>query len=320
MNIIYNDSTLTGEISPVNFFVMKSKIFNLHFSGHETFALRYGWLNKAYNNFSLNEKDIEKQVVELGVGKNMVSSIKYWTEVAGLVPVKDSDNNKLIYKTALNEIFEKYDPYLELNESTWLLHYFIQKNFNDLTFSRWYFNYSNKQVFEKSELVGDLTIWLGANGLKPPSPATLQKDLDCFLLCYSKKLSKKQINEDAFISPLNELNLIYQVDSHKFKADLLEQKNLSVDIFLYCLTDFWQINFPEASSLSVDMISTYPGSPGRLFRLNNASVDYFLNQCSVIDDHFNWADTLGMRSLSCEDVNNVDSNELLANIYRGYQK
>lgn len=299
---------------------MKSDIFNLHFSGHETFALRYGWLNKAYNNFSLNEKDIEKQVVELGVGKNMVNSIKYWAEVSGLVPLKDSENSKQNYKTAISEIFAKYDTYLELNESTWLLHYFIQKNFTDLTFARWYFNYCNKQVFEKSELLSDLIFWLETNGLKLPSEATLQKDLDCFILCYSKKLSKKQLNEDAFISPLNELNLIYQVDSHKFKADLLEQKNLSVDIFLYCLTDFWQTHFSEAPSLSVDMISTYPGSPGRLFRLNNASVDYFLNQCAVIDDRFNWTDTLGMRSLSCLDIKNVNLNELLANIYREYQK
>ncbi|WP_308464161.1 DUF4007 family protein [Acinetobacter soli] len=191
---------------------------------------------------------------------------------------------------------------------------------SDLTLARWYFNYCNKQVFEKSELLSDLIFWLETNGLKLLSEATLQKDLDCFILCYSKKLSKKQLNEDAFISPLNELNLIYQVDSHKFKADLLEQKNLSVDIFLYCLTDFWQTHFSEAPSLSVDMISTYPGSPGRLFRLNNASVDYFLNQCAVIDDRFNWTDTLGMRSLSCLDIKNVNLNELLANIYREYQK
>ncbi|MFX9791803.1 DUF4007 family protein, partial [Acinetobacter baumannii] len=36
---------------------------------------------------NINEKDIEKQVVELGVGKNMVNSIKYWADVSGLVPL-----------------------------------------------------------------------------------------------------------------------------------------------------------------------------------------------------------------------------------------
>ena len=67
---------------------MNSTNFTLHFSGHETFALRYGWLNKAYILLNLNEKDVEKQVVDLGVGKNMVNSIKYWADVSGLVPLR----------------------------------------------------------------------------------------------------------------------------------------------------------------------------------------------------------------------------------------
>ena len=73
---------------------MNSTNFTLHFSGHETFALRYGWLNKAHTILNLNEKDIEKQVVDLGVGKNMVNSIKYWADVSGLVPLQNKENNK----------------------------------------------------------------------------------------------------------------------------------------------------------------------------------------------------------------------------------
>lgn len=296
---------------------MNSTNFTLHFSGHETFALRYGWLNKAYTILNLNEKDIEKQVVDLGVGKNMVNSIKYWADVSGLVPLQNKENNKISYETKLGDIFTNYDFFLELNESTWLLHYFIQKRFNDLTFSRWYFNYSNKQVFDKAELVNDLANWLELAGLKVPALATLQKDFDCFVLCYAKRLSRKQLNENAFISPLNELNLIYQIESHKFKADLLEQKNLPVQVFLYCLVDFWKENFSQLTTISVDSIATNPGSPGKLYRLNNAAVDYFLNQCALIDDRFKWTDTLGMRSLACDQINEVNLDELLANIYRG---
>lgn len=296
---------------------MNSTSFTLHFSGHETFALRYGWLNKAYTTLNLNEKNIEKQVVELGVGKNMVNSIKYWSDISGLVPLQNKEDKKLSYETKLGDIFEKFDPYLELNESTWLLHYFIQKRFNDLTFSRWYFNFSNKQIFDKSELVSDLIDWLESADLKVPSLATLQKDFDCFLLCYSKRLSGKKLNEDTFISPLNELNLIYQIESHKFKADLLEQKNLPVQVFLYCLVDYWKENLIESPTISVDSISTNPGSPGRLYRLNNTAVDYFLNQCALIDDRFKWTDTLGMRSLACDQIREINLEELLSNIYRG---
>ena len=296
---------------------MKSTNFTLHFSGHETFALRYGWLNKAYKILNLNEKDIEKQVVDLGVGKNMVNSIKYWADVSGLVPLQNKENKKVNYETSLGEVFRSYDPYLEMNESTWLLHYFIQKRFKDLTFARWYFNYSNKQVFDKAELVSDLANWLETAGLKIPSHATLQKDFDCFILCYAKRIGRKQLNEDAFISPLNELNLIYQIESHKFKADLLEQKHLPVEVFLYCLVDFWKEHLIQSPTISVDSIVTNPGSPGKLFRLNNTAVDYFLNQCALIDDRFKWTDTLGMRSLACDKISEVNLDNLMANIYRG---
>ncbi|MEJ7853372.1 DUF4007 family protein, partial [Acinetobacter baumannii] len=67
------------------------------------------------NILNINEKDIEKQVVELGVGKNMVNSIKYWADVSGLVPLQNQENNKINYETKLGEIFKNYDAFLELN-------------------------------------------------------------------------------------------------------------------------------------------------------------------------------------------------------------
>lgn len=296
--------------------VMYSSNFSLRFSGHQTFALRYGWLNKSYNLLKYNGKSDEELVVSLGVGKNMVDSIKYWTEISGLVPLNVKEDFRPKYVTPLADIFAKYDNYLELNVSTWLLHYFIQKNFNELNFSRWYFNFSNKQFFEKNDLIKDLINWLEGENLKIPSESTLQKDCDCFLLCYAKKTNRGFMNEDAFISPLNELNLVYQVESHKFKSDLLEQKPLSPLVFLYCLVDFWKENFIDSPTISVDSVLTNPGSPGRLFRINSTGIDYFLNQCALIDNRFQWSDTLGIRSLACNEIKNIDLDGLLANIYR----
>ena len=50
------------------------------FSGHETFPLRHGWLEKAYHAVakgSTNPFLEDKAISEFGVGKNMVSAIKY---------------------------------------------------------------------------------------------------------------------------------------------------------------------------------------------------------------------------------------------------
>ena len=49
------------------------------FGRNETFSLRYSWLNKGLKEFKQNENIFLSQdaPLVLGVGKNMVSSIKY---------------------------------------------------------------------------------------------------------------------------------------------------------------------------------------------------------------------------------------------------
>src|SRR4051794_40443347 len=55
------------------------------FARHETFAPRFGWLRKAYD--AVTDPRVGPEVflqpdapVTLGVGKNMVNAIRYWTQ------------------------------------------------------------------------------------------------------------------------------------------------------------------------------------------------------------------------------------------------
>lgn len=288
--------------------------FTLRFSGHETFALRYGWLNKSYNSLNYKEKNEENLVVDLGVGKNMVNSIKYWTEITGLKPLND-ESSKDRYLSDITKIIENLDPFLEKPESNWLLHYFIQKNYSELTFARWYFNFSNSQYFTKENLVNELKDWLLAENQKISAIATLQKDFDCFILCYAKKLNKTFKGEESFVSPLNELKLIYEMSGNGYVSDFTEHKDIKAEVFLYCLVDFWKIYFADSSTISVDSILTMPGSPGRLFRINNFGIDSYLNQCANLDVRFYWSDSKGIRSLACDDIRAVNLDNLLEKIY-----
>ena len=57
------------------------------FSGHESFACRYAWLPKAYRELRTDPDafaDEDRAMVQLGVGKNMVRSIRFWVEVMGV--------------------------------------------------------------------------------------------------------------------------------------------------------------------------------------------------------------------------------------------
>jgi hypothetical protein len=57
----------------------------LRFSGHDTFIVRTFWPKKGYdfikNGGNFNAEDA---VIDLGVGKNMVSSINFWMKALGL--------------------------------------------------------------------------------------------------------------------------------------------------------------------------------------------------------------------------------------------
>ncbi len=57
------------------------------FSGHETFTLRHGWLKKAVDAVQTDPHAFMKDtaMVHLGVGKNMVRSIRHWSLAADVV-------------------------------------------------------------------------------------------------------------------------------------------------------------------------------------------------------------------------------------------
>jgi hypothetical protein len=67
------------------------------FSGHETFACRYAWLPKSAQRVSEDPKILtlgreDEAMVKLGVGKNMVRSMRFWGETFGIIVPNKQDN------------------------------------------------------------------------------------------------------------------------------------------------------------------------------------------------------------------------------------
>ena len=56
------------------------------FSGHESFACKSHWLKRGYD-FVIADRNFndDDAVVHLGVGKNMVASIRFWLKAVGLL-------------------------------------------------------------------------------------------------------------------------------------------------------------------------------------------------------------------------------------------
>ncbi len=76
------------------------------FAGHETFTLRYGWLKKAVD-ATHERQDIFLQddaLVTLGVGKNMVRSIRHWGLVTGILEDVPNNRGRAIRPSTLGDL------------------------------------------------------------------------------------------------------------------------------------------------------------------------------------------------------------------------
>ena len=93
------------------------------FSGHESFPCKTLWLKKGYD-FIANGKDFNSPdaVIDLGVGKNMVASIRFWLRAFGITGV---DGNLTDWGIYLFDEKAGKDRYLEDLATLWLLHFNI---------------------------------------------------------------------------------------------------------------------------------------------------------------------------------------------------
>ena len=103
------------------------------FSGHDKFDCKIDWVVQGLSAFYENNtifmhSNIEKSISNLGLGINMIKSLSHWMKALGLIK-----NNDL---TKLGEIILDKDPYLENDNTLWLLHWNLTKRQENTTLYR----------------------------------------------------------------------------------------------------------------------------------------------------------------------------------------
>lgn len=248
------------------------------FGRHETFALRYSWLSKGFH--ALDKKssifDDEDAVVTLGVGKNMVSSIRYWLKACQLVtPIKPEvaePLGKLIFdeKTGV-------DPYLEDEATIWLVHWLLATNSLLATSWFWFFNKFHKPEFTGEELQTALKDFVKENVAenKRPSASTLKNDAVLIPRMYTKsKGNSRTPLEDALDSPLSLLGLVSQsAGGRAYYSKLEARPNLPIGIFSFAVSQLIQQRSLTAIPVEEIMYSRNDfAAPGSVFRLTETDL------------------------------------------------
>ena len=247
------------------------------FSGHESFPFRYTWLPKGVL-YTHQYPDLflrEDALVILGVGKNMVSSIRHWCETLGLI---ESPERGFFEVSELGDaLFEEngWDPYLENPGTLWLLHWLLVSRAEEastwyLAFTRW-----NTDEFTRDKLVNWLWKRVGESPATRATKGSLKRDVDVFMRTYvPAKVTATRPLEDTFDCPLVDLGLISELDSKTYQFVRGYQPSLPDEIFVHALLDYWKLAAPHQNTLPFERILHSEGSPGAAFKLSeNALVE-----------------------------------------------
>jgi hypothetical protein len=145
----------------------------IKFSGHQTFSFRYGWLEKGFRFIKAehNFKDADAIVI-LGVGKNMVESIKYWCELSGIV----TEGKITEFGRSILDENSGWDPFLEDNASLWLIHWKLMTNPRFFTAGMALFSFLHKPEFCKRD-VAEAALSCMQHEKRPPSDSIILRDI-----------------------------------------------------------------------------------------------------------------------------------------------
>ncbi len=297
------------------------------FSGHQTFPFRYTWLKKGYDEVK-KKSDVftaDDAPVILGVGKNMVQSIRHWCMAANLIekngnsPGKSKGFKITDFGEALFDDDKGFDPYIEKPSTLWWVHWKIATNNEHAATWCWVFNFFNYPEFTRGFLTKDLNDWINQQKhiKRPPSENTIKKDVSCFIRTYCLSRSAvSTIIEDTFDCPLVELELIREVPGeHKYQFNLGTKPSLTESMFAFTITDFWNRPFlNNRNTLSFSEIMYSKFSPGQVFKLDeNSTVMYLEKLEEITDGAMTYDDTAGLKQISRR--NKLDPLELLKRVY-----
>lgn len=268
------------------------------FAGHETFPLRLLWLKKAYDAIGTGvDARIfldQSAITTFGVGRNMAVAIRYWALSSGFF----FEHDRIIEPTPLGkQIFadDGLDPYLEQIATVWLAHWHITSTPELSTTSYYIFNHLNAIEFDPASIVEELCLLVAANNWRA-SRVTLKRDVDVFLRSYVRR--DDAFTEDAAEPLLAELSIIRNARLGGWYEFVRGPKpRLHDSVFAYALGQFWERS-GSPTTLSVEQICFGPGSPGRVFKLDEDSIVTRLMRLGTLTNGaWQWVDTAGLRQI-----------------------
>lgn len=249
---------------------------NVAFGRHESFPLRFAWIAKGLNALRADPNifTCEDATVTLGVGKNMVSSIRHWLYSATLIRPRSGCSGYEETELARTAFGNDGDQYLEYDGTIWLIHWLLATNPAAATAVYWFFNHFHRPVFANDEAAAGLEAFVNGEGVTRTSPTTLRRDVATLLRMYTRTAASTRLAlEDALDSPLSLLDLIDRVDAQHRKSVPAARPSLPVEIFAFAVAEMFD-HF-DTAHIAVQQLMYSDRThcaPGAVFRMTEESL------------------------------------------------
>lgn len=266
---------------------------------HETFTPRYGWLKKGFDAV-LEDPYIfnaPNAIEKLGVGKNMVRSIRFWCIAFKLI------NNDLQPTQLGNSLMNDkngWDPYLEDDASLWLLHWqLFLPTFEAISWPL-AFNHCNLWSFDILDL-SKIIINSAQSypNLAKMSAKTYQRDASCIIRMYVDKEDK----DSEIECPFTQLGLIYNsADKNQVGFNTDFKPSLPALLFAAaCFSYAEQYLPPGQKNITLQRVVFGFNSPGIAFKISETDAGNLLDEASKSLNGFSLVSRLGDTQLFFEE-------------------
>jgi hypothetical protein len=241
---------------------------------HGSFYIRNGWPTKILaavradpRIFSPNSEI--KAVDQLGMGRVMIRSLRYWAKAMGLI-VEDKDHQGLYCKeTSLFVELLNSDPYLQDKGSLWLLHRELATNKEEATAWYWSFNEFYGTSFSKAEFVDAFYAYIINQG-GTYNKSAIEKEFDCLKNTYlsDRVFDVKRIMDENTIPFFAPLMLIKSEGNGRYQKQKMNAKSIPLDIFYICLIKDNEDHLNKSRQVGLDHLLGDPGQVGKYFSLS----------------------------------------------------
>ena len=224
----------------------------------------------------------------------MAASMRYWAVASGFF----EEEGKVVRPTPLGRAILRdggCDPYVERAATVWLAHWQIASTPAMTTTAYYAFNALAAIEFDPSSLIDELLALVTAHKRRA-TRGTLKRDVEVFLRSYVRKGDAQ--SEDAAEPLLAELGLVREARLGGWYEFVRGPKpTLLPGVFAYALNAFWERQ-GGSSALTAEQICYAPGSPGRVFKLDEDSVvTRLMALYDLTEGAWQWTDTAGLRQI-----------------------